>query len=208
VAADLIRLAVTLFCALSAYALLTYAFGAACGIIAEEVAVGFGPALVHWKYRATDFYIRPLLLGSLVRFPNDNERASEQRCKTFDELGLREKLIVLLTAHFATMLIGLAIAWIARGQRDWLQVGLFVVAMQLLNFVPIPNMSGGRAILEIVAAWQGSTVTVIFFDRPYAIRIMLACMAVSLGGFFAVVYVFLFRFDSVLNFLRSYGLLG
>jgi membrane-associated protease RseP (regulator of RpoE activity) len=115
------------------YALVTAALMRRAGLLVQAVTVGYGPALWRREIRGTWYSLRWIPLGASVKCPWDEEdlapeddwaaeddMPSEQessprseRVRLFGELPLREQLLILVSGHVVTFLIGVALLAVA-----------------------------------------------------------------------------------------------
>ncbi len=78
-----------------------------CGINVMEFAIGFGPRLIKWYSKGTEFSFRPILIGGFVKF-NDDEEAIKPG--DFRAAKVRHKLLTLVAGPAMNVLLAFIIA--------------------------------------------------------------------------------------------------
>ena len=141
------------------------------GLTVRQVTVGMGPAVARTHYRGTELVLRLVPIAGVTNL--GAPRADADRvvhARHADPHGWSAWSAGLLTLGggvLATLLLGLGIAAIVVTRerttgRTWL-LGRYVVAdavvLTVFNFFPVPPLDGGRAMLGIIAAWQGAPLS-------------------------------------------------
>jgi membrane-associated protease RseP (regulator of RpoE activity) len=128
------------------------------GQVVERVTVGAGPALWRESVRGTEVVLRLVPLFGVTTVESGSHAALPH-----DWAQWRAQSVTILGGVLATLtLAGLVAGIVAGGERmsgkRWV-LGRFIVSdavvLTVFNFLPVPPLDGGRAMLGAIAAWQG-----------------------------------------------------
>lgn len=125
------------------------------GLEVSRVTVGVGPVLWRGDVLGTEGVLRLVPLAGMTTLA-DADAARH--------VGLAHHAAVLAGGVLATLLLAIAVALAVaareRTARRSLVWGRILVAdavvLTVLNFLPVPPLDGGRAMVELVAAWRGA----------------------------------------------------
>jgi regulator of sigma E protease len=82
--------------------------GRACGLTIDEFAIGFGPKLVKWRRKETNFSIRLLPIGGFCLFRGEDENSSDP--KAFNNQEPWKRFLTILAGATSNLLCALILA--------------------------------------------------------------------------------------------------
>jgi membrane-associated protease RseP (regulator of RpoE activity) len=128
------------------------------GQVVERVTVGAGPALWRGEVRGAEVVLRLVPLFGMTTVESGAHAALPR-----DWAQWREQSATILGGVLATLTLAALVAGIVAGGerlsgKRWV-LGRFIVAdavvLTVFNFLPVPPLDGGRAVLGAIAAWRG-----------------------------------------------------
>jgi membrane-associated protease RseP (regulator of RpoE activity) len=136
------------------------------GLPVARLTVGVGPVLWRGQAGDTRLVLRTLPLAGVTTIGRANARAtSTGASERGGSVGaLSRELATIGGGILATLVIAIVVAAVVMARehatgRRWVW-GRFIVAdavvITLFNFLPIPPLDGGRALLGLFGAWRGA----------------------------------------------------
>ena len=153
----------------------------ASGIRVLEFAMGFGPKLIGWRRKETDYSIRLAPLGGYCKFEGEDESSGDPRA--FNNASVWKRFLTIFAGpamNFVLAYLALAIFFLAVGilysapvvgyvtpgmtaESAGLQVGDVITAV---NGQPIENSETGAAqLVELISAGRPENPIVMTIDR-------------------------------------------
>jgi membrane-associated protease RseP (regulator of RpoE activity) len=136
------------------------------GFEVRRTTVGVGPVLWRDTVGQTEAVLRLVpVVGVTVVRPAESGNTRSQTPLNWAEWS--QQTATLAGGVLATLLFGMIVAAAValrerRTGRLW-KLGRFVVAdavvLTVFNFLPVPPLDGGRAVLGAIAAWQGVPIS-------------------------------------------------
>ena len=131
------------------------------GLAVRGVTVGVGPAIWRGEHRGAAVTLRlvPLAGYTSVEEPSPAARPDGSRWSTWASQSATLSGGVLATLSLVLVVAGLVAVRERRTRRPW-RWGRIVIAdaavLSVFNFLPVPPLDGGRALLATVAAARGA----------------------------------------------------
>lgn len=130
------------------------------GRIAQRITVGVGPVLSRGQYNQTQVILRLVPVAGLTTFGVPHAGTAHSGAWN----AWSEQVSILAGGGVATLAlaVGVAIVVAAREHRTRTRCvwGRVVVADALVltafNFLPVPPLDGGRAVVSAISAWRGA----------------------------------------------------
>lgn len=130
----------------------------------RQVTVGLGPVVWHGRRGPTELVLRAVPLAGMTSLAVDAPRTPTT---TRPPLHWEREALTLGGGVLATLLVALVLALIvAVGERAFgtrFVWGRMIVAdavvLSVFNFLPVPPLDGGRAMLEMIAALRGAPLS-------------------------------------------------
>lgn len=139
------------------------------GLAVQRITVGLGPVLEHWQRGDTQVVLRAVPLAGMTTTGTGNTVATARRITEEPARSSRwatwvRELCTLMGGVLATLAlavgVGALVAFRERLTRTRWVWGRIVIAdalvLTVFNFLPIPPLDGGRAVLGAVAALRGA----------------------------------------------------
>jgi membrane-associated protease RseP (regulator of RpoE activity) len=140
---------------LAAFTLAQAFVGSWVGLAIEEISFGFGPAIARRTVAGTVWALRPLPLGSSVKFAGtDPANPPAPGVRGFQDLRLGPAALVLLCGPLAMAALGAALAGTS-GSPPIRLAGAIGVYAGLVNLLPVPTYAGGQLLLKAVESARG-----------------------------------------------------
>jgi membrane-associated protease RseP (regulator of RpoE activity) len=138
------------------------------GLEVRRITAGVGPVVWRGKHDDTEVVLRLVPVAGVTTFGPRSDAASLTGSHGAPdwEQSISELMTiaggVLATLALAVAMSGVVAARERRTARSW-RWGRYVVAdalvLTLFNFLPVPPLDGGRAVISAVAAWRGVQLT-------------------------------------------------
>jgi membrane-associated protease RseP (regulator of RpoE activity) len=134
----------------------------------QRITAGVGPVVWRGEYDDTEVMLRLVPLAGVTTFgPRRDVASTPGSHGAADWNGWGRELTtiaggVLATLALAVVMGGVVAAWERSSGRPW-RWGRYVIAdalvLTLFNFLPVPPLDGGRAVIGALAAWRGVHLT-------------------------------------------------
>jgi len=82
--------------------------GKACGLTIDQFAIGFGPKLIKWRRKETDFSVRLFPIGGFCLFRGEDENSKDP--KAFNNQAPWRRFLTILAGASANLLCALILA--------------------------------------------------------------------------------------------------
>lgn len=136
------------------------------GLEVRRLTVGVGPALWRGQYDDTQLALRLVPIAGITKVEDEHGVAPGRRAhgawQSWSEHGITLAGGVLATLALA-MLVAVAVAaWERSSGRRWVWGRIVIadaVVLTVFNFLPVPPLDGGRAVLSAVAALRGAPLS-------------------------------------------------
>lgn len=136
------------------------------GLDVHRTTVGVGPVVWQDSLGRTEAVLRLVPVAGMTAVRQaDGPREGSRTPRTWGEWS--QQAATLAGGVMATLLFGMIVAAAIavrerRTGRLW-KLGRFIVAdavvLTVFNFLPVPPLDGGRAVLGAIAAWQGAALS-------------------------------------------------
>ena len=138
------------------------------GLTVRRLTAGVGPVLWSGRYGDTDVVLRVLPVVGVTTFGSPSSQAGANAAHAVaDWQAWARELATIAGGVLATLALAVAmtVGVVVRERitaTTW-RWGRYVVAdavvLTALNFLPVPPLDGGRAVIGAVAAWRGVHLT-------------------------------------------------
>jgi membrane-associated protease RseP (regulator of RpoE activity) len=136
------------------------------GLEVRRLTVGVGPVLWRGQYEDTQLALRLVPIAGITKVVDDHAAAGEQgehgAWQSWSEHGITLAGGVLATLALACVVAGVVAAWERSSGRRWVWGRIVIadaVVLTVFNFLPVPPLDGGRAVLSAVAALSGAPLS-------------------------------------------------
>lgn len=135
------------------------------GRTVREVTVGVGPVLWRGTHHDTDLVLRLVPVVGLTRIADQPSTVAARDGDAWS--AWRHEAVPIAAGVLATLTLALGMTgavalWERSTRRRWVW-GRIVVAdaivLTVFNFLPVPPLDGGRAVLGAVAAFRGAPLS-------------------------------------------------
>jgi len=138
------------------------------GLEVRRVTAGVGPVVWSGEHDGAEVVLRLVPLAGVTTFgPHTGVASTTGSHAAPDWKGWSSELVTIGGGVVATLALAVAMAGVVAARerstaRTW-RWGRYVVAdalvLTLFNFLPVPPLDGGRAVIGAVAAWRGVHLT-------------------------------------------------
>jgi membrane-associated protease RseP (regulator of RpoE activity) len=138
------------------------------GLAVRRITAGVGPVIWRGAHGDTDVVLRLVPIAGITTFRHDDASgATRPGPARIDWSVWRGELVTIAGGVLATLMLAVAMACVVAVRerstaRSW-RWGRYVVAdalvLTLFNFLPVPPLDGGRAVVGALAAWRGVHLT-------------------------------------------------
>ena len=134
-------------------------------MVVSRVTVGVGPVLWQGRHGDTRLVVRLIPLAGMTNLGGEGTGASSGQHGSAAGWPLwRQELVTLGGGVLATLALAMGVVLLVASRerlrrRPWTW-GRFLIAdaviLTVFNFLPIPPLDGGRALLGAIAVWRGA----------------------------------------------------
>ena len=138
------------------------------GLEVRRITAGVGPVVWRGEHHDTKVELRLVPIAGVTTFgPRAGVASAEGSRSATNWGGWSSELMTIAGGVLATLALAVAMAGVVAARerstaRSW-RWGRYVIAdalvLTLFNFLPVPPLDGGRAVIGALAAWRGVHLT-------------------------------------------------
>jgi membrane-associated protease RseP (regulator of RpoE activity) len=136
------------------------------GIAVRRLTVGVGPILWRGQYEGTQLALRLVPIAGMTRVEDEHavpgERGDRGAWRSWSKHGIMLAGGVVATLLLAVAVGGVVATWERSSGRRWVWGRIVIadaVVLTVFNFLPVPPLDGGRAVLSAVATLRGAPLS-------------------------------------------------